>query len=463
MKKIFFVIVLFPILHSLFSALHAQEVYTQAVPEQVEEILIKDYVRLNVKPTEGEMMIQTFGKYQVASVKKNRMTISDGGADITILLPAGRSVTFTAEDYSSIAFVGSFGKRPQLTIHTKDYARAFFGGSLADSVWAVKLLLLAEDYSQIHSEVRMMQYGFEVLPQDYAQIIIDCFQEKYEPGISTRTQTVRTCDNCIVNWNYCYSDTVENVGGDTRYEQYVRNRNQQAKRRHDSIKYVVRHQRSTSNYDGEAKNRSIWRSRDVDLTFAWGFHNWGTEPLKGFSGVDGDAAIRTSFNHIQLAVNYPLVGTRHFGFYVGLGLEWDKYKFTGNDITFSTATNPYTFADGGDPTCSSWLNTRYVIVPLTFRFDLWHDWSLTLAALPGIHWSGSHTGLRREYDIDLEERTDYDQSVNKYINPYKLDLRATLSYESFGLYLQVPTMSTLRSSCQDLYPIKFGVYLTLFD
>ena len=100
-------------------------------------------------------------------------------------------------------------------------------------------------------------------------------------------------------------------------------------------------------------------------------------------------------------------------------------------------------------------------MPLTFRFDLWHDWSLTLAALPGIHWSGSHTGLRREYVTDLEERTDYDQSVNKYINPYKLDLRATLSYENIGLYLQVPTISTLRSSSQELYPIKFGLFLTI--
>lgn len=446
-----------------FQIFHAQQTYTQQVPDEVSEIRLSEYSRLMVKPTSGPMMLQTYKQYQVASVKNGRLTIPGSSTDLTLLLPEGRSIAFVAEDYSNLTFVGSFGKRPKLTVHTKDYASALFSGSLADSVWAVNISLQAEDYSQIHSEVRMMQFGFEVLPEDYAHITIDCFQERYEPGMSSRSQTVRQCPNCIVNWNYCYNDTVENVGSDTSYARYVSDSKTRVLQRHDSLKSEVyaRNPHRSSSYDGQQKSRSIWRHRDVDLNFAWGFHNWGTDMFNGFEGVDGAAAIRTSFNNIQLSVNYPLVGTRHFGFYIGLGLEWDKYKFEGKDITFNTATDPHTFVDGGDPTCTSWLNTRYVVLPLTFRFDLWHDWSLTLSALPGIHWSGSHTGLRREYTTDLEERTDYDQSVNKYINPYKLDLRATLSYENIGVYFQAPTMSTFRSTVQNLYPIKFGIILTM--
>lgn len=446
-----------------FQISQAQQTYTQQVPDEVSEIRLSEYSRLMVKPTSGPMMLQTYKQYQVATVKKGRLTIPGSSTDLTLLLPEGRSIAFVAEDYSNLTFVGSFGKRPKLTVHTKDYATALFSGSLSDSVWAVNISLQAEDYSQIHSEVRMMQFGFEVLPEDYAHITIDCFQERYEPGMSSRSQTVRQCSNCVVNWNYCYSDTVENVGGDTAYSQYIRDQRTRVKQQGDSVKNAMRSRQPNRSYsyDGEQRSRSVWRHRDVALHFAWGFHNWGTSMFNGFEGVDGDAAVRTSFNNIQLSVDYPLVGTRHFGFYVGLGLEWDKYKFEGKDITFNTSTDPHTFLDGGDATCTSWLNTRYVVVPLTFRFDLWHDWSLTLSALPGIHWSGSHTGLRREYTTDLEERIDYDQSVNKYINPYKLDLRATLSYESIGLYFQVPTMSTLRSTVQDLYPIKFGLILTI--
>ncbi len=446
-----------------FQISHAQQTYTQQVPDEVSEIRLSEYSRLMVKPTSGPMMLQTYKQYQVASVKNGRLTIPGSSTDLTLLLPEGRSIAFVAEDYSNLTFVGSFGKRPKLTVHTKDFASALFSGSLADSVWAVNISLQAEDYSQIHSEVRMMQFGFEVLPEDYAHITIDCFQERYEPGMSSRSQTVRQCPNCIVNWNYCYNDTVENVGSDTSYARYVSDSKTRVLQRHDSLKSEVyaRNPHRSSSYDGQQKSRSIWRHRDVDLNFAWGFHNWGTGMFNGFEGVEGAAAVRTSFNNIQLSVNYPLIGTRHFGFYIGLGLEWDKYKFEGKDITFNTATDPHTFVDGGDPTCTSWLNTRYVVLPLTFRFDLWHDWSLTLSALPGIHWSGSHTGLRREYTTDLEERTDYDQSVNKYINPYKLDLRATLSYENIGVYFQAPTMSTFRSTVQNLYPIKFGIILTM--
>lgn len=446
-----------------FQFSHAQQTYTQQVPDEVSEIRLSEYSRLMVKPTSGPMMLQTYKQYQVATVKKGRLTIPGSSTDLTLLLPEGRSIAFVAEDYSNLTFVGSFGKRPKLTVHTKDFASALFSGSLADSVWAVNISLQAEDYSQIHSEVRMMQFGFEVLPEDYAHITIDCFQERIEPGMSSRSQTVRQCPNCIVNWNYCYNDTVENVGGDTAYSQYIRDQRSRVKQQGDSVKNAMssRQPNRSYSYDGQQKSRSVWRHRDVALHFAWGFHNWGTSMFNGFEGVDGDAAVRTSFNNIQLSVDYPLIGTRHFGFYVGLGLEWDKYKFEANEVSLNTSTDPYSFSDGGDQSCSSWLNTRYVVVPLTFRFDLWHDWSLTLSALPGIHWGGSHTGLRREYDTDLEDRTERDQSINKYINPYKLDLRATLSYENIGLYFQLPTMSTFRSSVQELYPIKFGLILTI--
>ena len=88
------------------------------------------------------------------------------------------------------------------------------------------------------------------------------------------------------------------------------------------------------------QKRPFWHWRNIELHFAWGFHNWGDDMFNGFEGVDGDASIRTSFNNIQLSVNYPIVGTRHTGLYLGLGLEWDKYKFEASEISFNTATAP---------------------------------------------------------------------------------------------------------------------------
>lgn len=450
MKKIALLAII-SIFNFQLSILQAQQTYyIQEVPYNVNEIRLEGSVRLIVKSTDGHMALQTLCREQVASVKNGRLTIPDSRYDVILLLPEGRSMTFNVEDHAYLLFQGSFGKRQQLTINTEDYASANFSGSLADSMWAVTLNLRAEDHSQINSEIRQCCFHFYFVSNDYARISLACQQEKYEEGFESRVQSISIDDNAHIDYVYCHGDSVE---------PFKRENQEIVRITQEKLNEVKANERAS----GNEKKRSFWRWRDVELHFAWGFHNWGSDMWSGFEGVDGDAAIRTSFNNIQLSVNYPLVGTRHLGLFVGLGLEWDKYKFNGNDITFSATPNPYTFVDGGDPTCSSWLNTRYVVVPLTLKFYLWHDWSLSLAALPGIHWSGSHTGLRREYDTDLEERTDYDQSVNRFINPYKLDLRATLSYESIGLYLQVPTMSTFRNTVQDLYPIKFGLYWNIFD
>ena len=427
---------------------HAQQLYTQQVPDEVEEIRIEGIGRLMVKSTDGPTVLQSPSRYHVATIKNNRMTISANHANVTLLLPVGRSMTFEVEDHANLIFLGSFGKRDHLTIITHDFASATFSGSIADSMWAVNLILRAQDHSMIYSEIRQANHNFQIGSFDYSRISVACIKTIYEPNLETRVQSISFDPEnkfAHVDWNYCDGDTVRPVSP-------------QGKVFADAVQEKIDHSMAPQ---VQKEKKSIWRHRDVALNFAWGFHNWGTDMFNGFEGVDGAAAIRTSFNNIQLSVNYPLIGTRHFGFYIGLGLEWDKYKFEGKDITFNTATDPHSFVDGGDPTCTSWLNTRYVVLPLTFRFDLWHDWSLTLSALPGIHWSGSHTGLRREYTTDIEEHTDYDQSINKYINPYKLDLRATLSYENIGVYFQAPTMSTMRSSVQNLYPIKFGIILTM--
>ena len=433
---------------SISHAQQAQQLYTQQVPDEVSEIRIEGIGRLMVKSTDGPTVLQSPSRYHVATIKNNRMTISENHANVTLLLPVGRSMTFEVEDHANLIFLGSFGKRDQLSINTHDFASATFSGSIADSMWAVNLNLRAQDHSVIYSEIRQANHNFQIGSFDYSRISVACIKTIYEPNLETRVQSISFDPEnkfAQVEWNYCDGDTVRPLSP-------------QGKVFADAVQEKIDHSMAPQ---VQKEKKSIWRHRDVALNFAWGFHNWGTGMFNGFEGVDGAAAVRTSFNNIQLSVNYPLIGTRHFGFYIGLGLEWDKYKFEGKDITLNTATDPHAFVDGGDPTCTSWLNTRYVVLPLTFRFDLWHDWSLTLSALPGIHWSGSHTGLRCEYTSDIEERTDYDQSVNKYINPYKLDLRATLSYENIGVYFQAPTMSTFRSSVQELYPIKFGIILTL--
>ncbi len=439
MKKIF---------HSLLAILAPMvpltlqaQLFSQAIPDHINEIRVEDYARLMV--TEGESASIASGtNTQVASVKGNRLLIGEN-ANATITLPTGRSMTFVADDRSQIIFNGSFGKRPKLAVSTNDYSSAIFAGSLADSMWAVELRLSANDYSIIRSDIVLACYHFYFLAHDYARLDLACQKEKYEPGFESRIQSISQDENAYANWNYCYDDSIQNVNHEDKMRALV-------------TKKQMVEARAARRVSEDNKKPSFWRHRDVALNFAWGFHNWGSEPLKGFAGVDGPADARTSFNHVHLSVDYPLIGTRHTGLYIGLGLDWDKYKFSTPDVVFDNLA----FRSGTDGAVESRLLTRYVVVPLTLRVDLWHGWRLTLSALPGIHWSGSHTGLRREFESDQMEGLVKDQSVNKHINPYKLDLRATLSYEGIGLYFQAATLSTMRDGCEPLYPVKFGIILT---
>ena len=405
------------------------QTYSQPIPDNITEIRVEDNARLTV--SEGtEASIASDSDKRVATARGSRLIFSDNtSAEIT--LPAGRSMNFVADDRSEIIFRGSFGQRQQFSLITNDYSSASFSGSLADTLRTTDLNLRADDYSRINSDIVISSLNFNFQANDYAAINLACKNKHHSSG----TGTIYINDKATIDFNICSGDTTTPFDATSTHLIPVKPQS------------------------GTTRKASFWRRRDVALNFAWGFHNWGSEPLGGFSGVDGPASVRTSFNHIHLSVDVPLVGTRHTGLYLGLGLEWDRYKFTTPEVFFDPATS--TFSDGTEQDCSSRLLTRYVVVPLTLRIDLWHDWHLSLAALPGIHWSGSHTGLRREYETSDREELQKDQSINQHINPYKLDLRATLTYEWFGLYLQVPTRSTMKSPMQDLYPIRFGVMLTL--
>ena len=84
-------------------------------------------------------------------------------------------------------------------------------------------------------------------------------------------------------------------------------------------------------------------------------------------------------------------------------------------------------------------------------------WKAELAAIPGLHWSGSHTGLRRDITSGDDETNIKDYTVNPYINPYKLDARIAVQYRSVGVYFQASMLPAFKGSCEELFPVKFGI------
>ena len=300
----------------------AAQTYSQPIPDNITEIRVEDNARVMV--TEGaDATIASATNERVATVKGSRMLVSDN-VNATITLPAGRPFTVVAEDHSQVVFQGSFGKSPSFTVRSEDYASVTFSGSRADTLRTTDLNLRADDYSRINSDIVISSLNFNFQANDYAAINLACKNKHHSSG----TGTIHINDKATIDFNICSGDTT------TPFDA------------------TATHLVPVKAQSGTSRKPSFWRRRDVALNFAWGFHNWGSEPLGGFSGVDGPANVRTSFNHIHLSVDFPLVGTRHTGLYIGLGLDWDKYKFTTPEITFDPASATFDQGTTQDP-CSS--------------------------------------------------------------------------------------------------------------
>ena len=432
----------------------AQAQRVQPVPDEVKEIRIESRQRLTVVSGDENRIETNSDKNGIAKVSNGRMTISSGAGDVTLRLAPWRSMTFRAEDYSTIEFSGSFDSRESLTIETEDYAQVTFAGDTTDTVRAVTLTLRSEDFSRITSNVILQQYNYELSPADYSRIVL-AGMDQMHPTDGTnwgnRSQSISISDHGKFYRGRC-------TNGSTIYAtEYPEDDDIAARVTVDATDRAVDLARDLStNYK---KTKTKINSGDFFMRFAWGWHNWGNEMFNGFGGVDGPAELNTSMNNVQLELIGTLFETRWVGLSVGLGLEWNKYKFANNELTWDATAEPYHLALGTDPNCQSRLKTRYVTMPVTLILGDRDSWHVELAALPGIGWTGKNTGLRRIYGSGNGQNTEKDYSVNRSLAPYKLDVRAAVMYHAIGIYAQVSTLSAFKGNCDELFPVKFGIIL----
>lgn len=371
-----------------------------------------------------------------------RLTL-DAPEEVTLHLRPGDIRSFIAEDRSQITFIGNFAWADSLSLNAED-ASAIFFKDRNNSISAPAVCISAADIANIDIEGSLLVERFKFSPDDASSISINtlCLNAVDHRPTGGHVEESQYGSLTVNNWiadgdTTSYSPQYEGFG-----------------KLMPTINKAVREYDAPSSASSSLKARLRWRP-NTDLAF--GFHNWGSQPFDGFAGVQGPAAVRTSFNNVQLSFNYPLVRTSWMAIYAGIGLEWDKYRFSGTYISLSDDAT--SFVDLSRDGYRTQLLTRYVEVPISVKFRLSRRWKLELAAIPGFHWSGSHTGFRRSAESDDISVKEKDYSVNDRINPYKLDARVVLRYRALGVYVQVPTLSTMRSDFDNLYPIKFGIIL----
>ena len=434
-------------------AANAQRI--QQVPETVQEISIEGKQKLTIMAGDETRLETTSDKNKIATVRSQgtRMIVNSDDGEVTLRLSPWRSIRLHAEDYSTLEFSGSLDNRESLTIETEDYAQAVFLGDTTDTVRAVSIILRAEDFSSITSNVILQHYNYELSPTDYSRIILAGLDQMHGTGTGNRSHSVTISDHGKVYRGRCTD------GGHVYATEYPKDDDIASRVTIDATDRAVDLARDiATNRDlKKEKKDKAWSSGDFSMRFAWGWHNWGNDMFSGFGSVDGPAELNTSMNNVQLEFNYSLIESSWMRLDAGLGLEWNKFKFSNTEVLWNNSAEPYTMTLGTDNSCITRLKTRYVTLPITLSIGERDGWHVELSAIPGLGWTGKNTGLRREYASGNNKVKDY--SINRSLSPYKLDIRAAMMYDNIGVYFQVATLSTFKENCDELFPIKFGIIL----
>lgn len=424
-----------------------------ALPEAVKTLVFNDCNALIVPDSRSSYETGKMPNGAEVNVSGSVMTFSRLDRTVHIHLNPGTVTRIEATGNSEVTLQGSFHFPGMLEL-VGDGAATINAKNSFDTLYADRMVVSLADVSRLNAHSRLQMRSFDFSVKNYSCLKAFILEQT---GDSDGTQS-RFSNTNYASFHIGHRlQSGERVFIDPEEVEDFWNTNDDAfdiddlaDLDADALSDLVRKikLRSTKHY-----------SWGANLDFAWGFHNWGTDRLNGLAGMDGDAAVRTSFNHILLTFNYPVVYSKHVALYAGLGLEWDKYKFHRGDIHFDLTAEPYHLTNGTVANSESRLLTRYVILPIEVKFNLGRHWKLGLAAIPGLHWSGSHTGLRRDITSGDDEVNIKDYSINPYIRPYKLDARISLQYRSLGLYFQASMLPAFKGSCDELFPVKFGIIL----
>lgn len=419
----------------------------QPLPDEVMEVWVDNSQVLRVVPGSESLLEIGSESVNIAKVKGSRMHIDAGSEEVTLRLAPGRNISLHAEDYAKIYIIGKSAKFEDLNISMEDYSIASIEGTENDTLQCFSMRMHTEDFSSISSTAIIKYVEYDLQADDFSRINLVGIDQMPNPrGMEITTR------RAISDFGKVYT------GRETLNGEVVANQTKANDRDYTTLVNDISERVATavnSSVMNKCGKKSVsWEFGGGDLDFAWGWHNWGNAMFTGFGGADGAAEVGTTFNNIQLHLNWTIARSRWLGFYAGLGLEWDKWKFATPSVTFNTAAEPYAFADAGASSGSMLLTTRYVIVPFTVRIGDTDGVHLELSAIPGIHWNAS--GLRSKEIVGNRTETVKDRSINKHLNPYKLDFRAALYYSHFGIYAQFSTQSVFKGNCEELFPVKFG-------
>jgi hypothetical protein len=195
-----------------------------------------------------------------------------------------------------------------------------------------------------------------------------------------------------------------------------------------------------------------------------GFNNYLTDNYSfslpssiDYMSLNSGKAMNFNLNFTQLSIGI----FRHVGFVTGLGLNWNNYRFDGNNNIEKIAGGNIVEYVPGETLKKSKLATLYMTLPFLLEIQVPTDHKrINIAAGPiGAVKLSSHTKMVTENEKKYKSEGDFSLNMLRY------GATARIGYENFelyGTYYVTPMFKQGKGpGGVDLYPFEIGVAFTI--
>jgi hypothetical protein len=195
----------------------------------------------------------------------------------------------------------------------------------------------------------------------------------------------------------------------------------------------------------------------------WGFNNYFTEDWSTVLPSDINYMTLHSSKSHNFNINFTQQSfgfTRFVGLVTGLGINWNNYRFDGNNNIIKLTDGVIDEFDPGEPLDKSKLTTVYLTCPLLLEIQIpasYHHLNFAGGFIGAIK-IGSHTKM--VYQDGRKEKSNGDFSLNLLrIGP---TVRVGFeSFQIFGTYYMTPLFKAGKEpGGHKLYPFEIGIAFT---
>jgi hypothetical protein len=210
------------------------------------------------------------------------------------------------------------------------------------------------------------------------------------------------------------------------------------------------------------KNRFRGHWTGIEL----GFNNYLTSKNSLVLPANIDYMTLHSGKSMNFNINFSQLSlglTRHIGFVTGLGLNWNNYRFDGNNNIIKGTDGIIEELDPGSNLDKSKLATLYLTLPVLLELQLPIESNhLSFAAGPiGAVKLGSHTKMVFENGQKVKSGGDFSLNMLRYGATARVGYG---NFQLYGTYYMTPLFRTGRGPAGiDLYPFEIGMALTFND